>query len=319
MGQRRLPVRRVGVYVPGGKAVYPSTVLMACIPAMVAGVDEIILCTPPDKAGGVNTLVVAAAEPYVDRIFRVGGAQAIAAMAYGTQTVPQVDVIVGPGNSYVNAAKRLVYGDVGIDMLAGPSEVAIVADSGATVAYVAADLLAQTEHGPENRGILLSDSSELLEAVAAELVKRRANLSRADILAKTDNNLLFIKTGTLTEAVALSNTLAPEHLELQVRDPEALLPLVRNAGAVLLGDPTGAPIGDYVAGPSHTLPTAGSARFSSPLSVATFLKATSVIRYSAQAAADAADTVAMFAMAEGFDAHAAAALARKEVHPVLPG
>lgn len=317
LGQRRLPVKRAGVYVPGGKAVYPSTVLMACIPAMVAGVEEIVLCTPPDKHGAIDHLIVAAAEPYAHRIFRVGGAQAIAAMAYGTQTIPRVDIIVGPGNSYVNAAKRLVYGDVGIDMLAGPSEVAIIADHGANAAYVAADLLAQTEHGPENRGVLFSDSAATLDAVALELPRRRETLSRSEILQRSADNLLFVKTGSLAEAVELSNLLAPEHLELQVRDPDPLIGLVRNAGAVLIGDATGAPIGDYIAGPSHTLPTAGAARFSSPLSVATFLKATSIIRFTPEAASNAAPTVARFAMAEGFDAHAAAAMARAQGPSVM--
>lgn len=310
LGQRRIPVQRVGVYVPGGKAVYPSTVLMACIPALVAGVDEVIVCTPPDRSGAVHPLVIAAAQPYAGRIFRAGGAQAIAAMAYGTSTIPRVDVIVGPGNSYVNAAKRLVYGDAGIDMLAGPSEVAIIADSGANSAYVASDLLAQTEHGPENRGILFTDSADLLARVDAEIASQRTRLTRTEILKLSAENLVFVKTASLAEAMDYSNVLAPEHLELQVRDPDALLGLVRNAGAVLVGDATGAPIGDYVAGPSHTLPTAGAARFSSPLSVATFLKTTSVIRFTPQAAAEVAEGVAQFAMAEGFDAHAAAALAR---------
>ncbi len=306
LGQALNPVGRVGVYVPGGKAAYPSTVLMATIPARVAGVGEIIVCTPPDAQGHLPPLVSAAAAYHANRVFRIGGAQAIAAMAYGTETVPQCDVIVGPGNAYVNAAKRLVYGQVGIDMLAGPSEIAVIADDGANPAFAAADLLAQTEHGPDNRGVFFCHSSQLLELCKVELNNQRAKLSRQDVLAHTAGNIVFVKTQSLAESVALSNILAPEHLELMVREPLALLPSVRNAGAVLLGDYTSAPIGDYWAGPSHTLPTAGAARFSSPLSVATFLKRTSIVYYSREAAQNAADPCARFAAAEGFDAHAAA-------------
>jgi histidinol dehydrogenase len=309
------PVKRAGVYVPGGKAVYPSTVLMAAIPAIVAGVREIIFCTPAGKDGEISPVVLAAmrsvkATGVTTRIFKLGGAVAIGAMAYGTPTVPQVDVIVGPGNDYVNIAKRIVYGDVGIDMLAGPSDVAIIADDGANPAFVAADVLAQTEHGPENRGVVISPSAAKLEAIQAEIVRQRDTLSRKAILELSAQNLIFVKTRDLIESVAIANAVAPEHLELQVRDPEALLPGIRNAGAVLLGDYTSAPIGDYLAGPSHTLPTGGSARFSSPLSVTTFLKRTSIISYSRDAAKEAAETVARFAEAEGFDAHASAARLR---------
>ena len=249
------------------------------------------------------------------RIFKIGGAQAIAAMAYGTRTVPKCDIIVGPGNAYVNTAKRLVYGEVGIDMLAGPSEVAIVADEGANPAFVAADLLAQTEHGHDNKGILFCHSSVILENCKSELTHQRQALSRKEILEATDANLIFVKTNSVEEALTLSNILAPEHLELMVREPLAVLPLVKNAGAVLLGDYTSAPIGDYWAGPSHTLPTAGAARFSSPLSVATFMKRTSVLYYSPQAASEAAEDVARFAEAEGFDGHAAAARLRGPLAP----
>jgi len=319
LGQMLRPVRRVGLYVPGGKAFYPSTVLMTAIPAVIAGVDEIVLCTPAGKDGSVHPMILAVAAPYVDRIYRVGGAQAIAAMAYGTETIPKVDVIVGPGNQYVNVAKKMVYGDAGIDMLAGPSEIAIVADEHATPAFVAADLLAQTEHGPENRGILFSPSKNLLAAVREELAKQRESLSRSEILEKTDQNLLFVATRSIEEAVELSNIVAPEHLELHVQEPLALLSLVRNAGAVLLGEHTSAPVGDYIAGPSHTLPTAGTARFSSPLSVSTFMKRSSVVYYSAAAAAAAADKVAMFAMVEGFDAHARAAQLRGASTPESNG
>lgn len=310
LGQLLRPVKRVGLYIPGGKAFYPSTVLMTAIPAVVAGVEEIVLCTPAGRDGSVHPMILAVAAPYVDKVYRVGGAQAIGAMAYGTDTIPKVDVIVGPGNSYVNVAKRMVYGEVGIDMLAGPSEIAIVADEHAKPALVAADLLAQTEHGPENRGVLLSPSTSLLAQVRAELETRRAALSRREILEQTDHNLLFVATRDIEEAVELANIVAPEHLELQVREPLALLSQVRNAGAVLLGEHTSAPVGDYIGGPSHTLPTAGTARFSSPLSVATFVKRTSVLYYSAEAAANAAANVARLATIEGFDAHAQSALLR---------
>ncbi len=315
LGQMIQPVRRAGVYVPGGKAVYPSTVLMAAIPAIVAGVREIIFCTPAGKDGEISPVVLAAmrsvqATGVTTRIFKLGGAVAIGALAYGTATVPQVDVIVGPGNNYVNIAKRIVYGDVGIDMLAGPSDVAIIADEGANAAFVAADVLAQTEHGPENRGVVISPSFAKLEAIQQQLEIQREARSRKAILKLSAENLIFVKTKDLIEAVAIANTVAPEHLELQVRDPEALLPGIRNAGAVLLGDYTSAPVGDYLAGPSHTLPTGGAARFSSPLSVTTFLKRTSIISYTREAAKEAAETVARFAEAEGFDAHAAAARLR---------
>lgn len=318
VGQQIQPIERVGVYVPGGRAVYPSTVLMTLLPASVAGVKNFVVCTPPDKNGQISPVIEAILHRvsglYLEEthVFKIGGAQAIGAMAYGTETVPKCDVIVGPGNQYVNAAKRQVYGEVGIDMLAGPSEIAIIADAGANPAFIAADLLAQTEHGPENRGVLFSPSSDVLEHCKAELERQRETLSRREILEQTASNLIFVKTRTVEEAVELSNVLAPEHLELMVREPLAVLPLVKNAGAVLLGEYTSAPIGDYWAGPSHTLPTAGAARFSSPLSVATFLKRTSVIYYSREAAASCAEDVARFAEAEGFDAHAAAARLRAQ-------
>jgi histidinol dehydrogenase len=310
LGQMLQPVKRVGVYVPGGKAAYPSTVLMAAIPAFIAGVEEIIVCTPAGQTGDISPYVGLAASRWVEALFKIGGAQAIAAMAYGTETVPKCDVIVGPGNKYVNIAKRLVYGTVGIDMLAGPSEVAIVADAGANPAFVAADLLAQTEHGHDNKGILFCSDAETLQKCQNELEQQRAELSRQEILLASGENLIFVKTNSVAESLDLCNLLAPEHLELMVREPLAVLPLVKNAGAVLLGDHTSAPLGDYWAGPSHTLPTAGAARFSSPLSVATFMKRTSVIYYSAEAASAAAEDVARFAEAEGFDAHAHAARLR---------
>jgi len=311
LGQIIQPVERAGVYVPGGKALYPSTVLMAAVPAAVAGVDDIIISTPPDKSGKVDARILAAAHVAgVSTIYKMGGAPAIAAMAYGTASIPRVDVIVGPGNAYVNVAKRLVYGSVGIDMLAGPSEIAIIADEDADPALIAADLLAQTEHGPGNRGVLFTSSQAVLENTIEELDNQRANLSRQEILNITSENLLLIKTRSQEESISFSNMLAPEHLELHLTHAEAALPSIRNAGAVLVGPWASAPIGDYYAGPSHTLPTAGTARFSSPLSVNTFLKRTSVVRYSRAQAIAAAGDVALFAESEGFDAHAEAARLR---------
>ncbi|MGI4789367.1 MAG: histidinol dehydrogenase [Janthinobacterium lividum] len=317
LGQTIQPIRRAGIYIPGGKAAYPSTVLMAGIPATVAGC-QIVFCTPPDADGQLNPLLVAACYDLPGRLFKIGGAQAIAAMAYGTETVPKCDIIVGPGNAYVNTAKKLVYGEVGIDMLAGPSEVAIIADEYANPAFVAADLLAQTEHGHDNRGVVFCHSAETLENCKNELAKQREALSRKEILAVTANNLIFVKTNSLEESLELSNVFAPEHLELMVREPLAALPLVRNAGAVLMGEHTSASIGDYWAGPSHTLPTAGAARYASPLSVNTFMKRTSVIYYSQKAAEEAAEDVARFAEAEGFDGHAAAARLRGPHPQPLP-
>lgn len=309
LGQVLQPVKRVGVYVPGGKAFYPSTLLMSAIPARVAGVEEIVVCTPAGRDGSLHPLLALAAD-YVDRVFKIGGAPAIAAMAYGTETVPAVDVIVGPGNHYVDTAKRMVYGTVGIDMPAGPSEVAIIADEHANPALVAADLIAQTEHGPENRGVLFSPSAEMLAACRQEMLIQRAGLSRLEILRKSEEHLIFVKTKTIEEAVDLSNVYAPEHLELCVREPLAVLGGIRNAGAVLLGEYTSAPAGDYIAGPSHTLPTAGTARFASPLSCGTFIKRSSVLFHDATAAAAYAPYIARFAEAESFDGHAAAARKR---------
>jgi histidinol dehydrogenase len=224
-------------------------------------------------------------------------------MAYGTETIPKVDVIVGPGNRYVNAAKRIVYGEVGIDMLAGPSEVCIIADSESNPEYVAADLLAQLEHGNDNFGVVITDSEDMIKAVNKEVSEMLLNATRSEILEHTLSKSLLIKSRSLDEAVDLANIMSPEHLELQVRDPMSLLPRVKNAGAVLMGDYSGAALGDYVAGPSHTLPTAGTARFSSPLSAATFIKRTSVIWYTENGAKQASETASQFAVSEGFPAH----------------
>ncbi len=310
LGQILQPVKRVGIYVPGGKASYPSTLLMTAIPARVAGVAEIVMCTPARKDGALHPLVTALAADHVDRVFRIGGAAAIAAMAHGTETVPRVDVIVGPGNDFVNTAKRMVYGAVGLDMLAGPSEVAIVADAEADPGRVVADLLAQTEHDSDNRGVLFSTSTAILDACRRELTTQRERLLRREILEGSDRHLLFVKTATVEEAIDLANVYAPEHLELFVAEPLAALGRVRCAGAVLLGPNTSAPAGDYLAGPSHTLPTAGTARFSSPLSCNTFLTRTSVLYHDAATAAALAEPIAAFAEAEGFDGHAAAARRR---------
>lgn len=315
LGQLIRPIHRAGVYVPGGKAVYPSTVLMASIPAQVAGVEEVIVCTPPDQLGAVAPVLLAALHiADVSRAFRVGGAQSIAAMAYGVDPIPAVDVIVGPGNSYVNSAKKCVFGQVGIDMLAGPSEVAIIVDGSVPSRFVALDLLAQTEHGPGNRGFVLASTQNAIDDIIESIHHERETLSRRAIFDITGEALVFIKARDIKECVALCNRIAPEHLELCVADPHALLEHIRNAGAVLMGAYSSAPIGDYHAGPSHTLPTAGTARFSSPLSVNTFMKRSSVIEYSRVAAMRAADDVALLANSEGFDAHARAATVRTEVH-----
>ena len=323
-GQVLQPVERAGIYVPGGKALYPSTVLMTLLPAAYAGVENFVVCTPADHDGNISPILAGVLHHMSGiflgdcQVFKIGGAQAIAAMAYGTETVPKCDVIVGPGNQYVNIAKKLVYGECAIDMLAGPSEVAVIADEHAKPHLIAADILAQTEHGHDNRGVLFCHSWDVLEAAKAELSEQRAQLSRKEILDATALNLIFVKTNSLEESLELSNVFAPEHLELMVREPLAALPLVKNAGAVLLGEHTSASVGDYWAGPSHTLPTAGAARFSSPLSVNTFLKRTSVVYYSQKAAEDAAEEVARFAEAEGFDGHAAAARLRGPHPPPLP-
>ena len=315
MGQILQPMKRAGIYVPGGKAAYPSTVLMACHGQRLSQVlKRSSSVRHPMHHGDILPLLGLAAAIALrqNKLFKIGGAQAIAAMAYGTETVPKCDVIVGPGNQYVNIAKKLVYGECAIDMLAGPSEVAVIADEYAKPELVAADILAQTEHGHDNRGVLFSHSLRRYWNTPKLNCPVSGQSCRAakEILDATALNLIFVKTNSLEESLALSNIFAPEHLELMVREPLAALPLVKNAGAVLLGEHTSASVGDYWAGPSHTLPTAGAARFSSPLSVNTFLKRTSVVYYSQKAAADAAEDVARFAEAEGFDGHAQAARLR---------
>jgi histidinol dehydrogenase len=312
LGQEVRPLDRVAVYVPGGRAAYPSTVLMTVVPAVVAGVREIVLVSPPSADRSLNAAVLAAARiAGVTEAYRVGGAQAIAALAYGTGTIRRVDKIVGPGNIYVALAKAQVFGDVGIDMVAGPSEVLVVADDTADAGFVAADLLAQAEHDPMARAVLLTPSRALRDAVAVELARQLAELPRREIAgAALASHGALVLTATLEEAVDLANGLAPEHLELQVADPEGLLGRVRHAGAVFLGRHTPEVVGDYVAGPNHVLPTGGTARFSSALSTEDFVTRLSVIEYSAEGLAEAGPHVGELSRVEGLDGHGAAAAIR---------
>ena len=309
LGQDVRPLERVGIYIPGGRAAYPSTVLMTAVPARVAGVREIVLVTPPGRDGSVPAAVLAAARiAGVTEGWRIGGAQAIAALAYGTPTIRRVDKIVGPGNIYVAVAKSKVFGDVGIDMVAGPSEVVVVADRHADPALIAADLLAQAEHDPMARSLLITDAPELLPRVQAALDAQLTRLSRRAIAQESlGANGAFILVADLEAAVDVANRLAPEHLELIVEVPAALLPRVRSAGAVFLGAHTPEVVGDYVAGPNHVLPTAGTARFASPLGTDDFVKRSSVLEYSASGLAAALPHLGALARVEGLDAHARAA------------
>ena len=312
LGQEVRPLERVGIYVPGGRAAYPSTVLMTAVPARVAGVREIVLVSPPSPDGSLNAAVLAAARiAGVTEAYRVGGAQAVAALAYGTETIRRVDKIVGPGNIYVALAKSRVFGDVGIDMLAGPSEVVVIADEGADPVFVAADLLAQAEHDPMARSVLLTPSAALIDAVAEETARQLVALPRREIAASAlEANGALVLTGSLAEAVDVANRLAPEHLELSVAEPEALLARVRSAGAVFLGRHTPEVVGDYVAGPNHVLPTGGTARFASALSTEDFVKRLSVIQYSTRGLAEAWPHLAELARVEGLQAHREAARVR---------
>lgn len=306
LGQRVLPLDRVGIYVPGGRAAYPSTVLMDTIPAKLAGVGGIAMTTPPGRDGKIAPVILVAAKiAGVDEIYKVGGAQAIAALAYGTETIKRVDKIVGPGNAFVAEAKRQVYGRVGIDMVAGPSEILVVADGGADAVHIAADLLSQAEHDKNASAVLLTDSISLANAVAEEVERQLSLLSREEIArASWENNGKIIVADTIEDAIAISNELAPEHLELAVRDPFGLLPLVKNAGSVFLGNDCPEALGDYMAGPNHTLPTGGSARFSSALSVDDFVKKMQYTYYTRQALADKAADIVKFAESEGLSGHA---------------
>ncbi len=306
LGKRYTPVDRAGLYVPGGRGAYPSTVIMNAIPAVVAKVPRIVITTPPTPDGTVSPAVlVAAQEAGVREIYRVGGAQAIAALAYGTETIPKVDVITGPGNVYVTLAKKLVYGTVGIDSLAGPSEVLIIADANANPVHVAADMLAQAEHDPMAAAILITTDTSLAMMVVTEVKQQLLNHPRKLLTEKAIAHYgLVIVVDSLKAAAELSNEFAPEHLELEVADPWSLLENIRHAGAIFLGNSTPEAIGDYLAGPNHTLPTSGSARYASALSVETFLKHSSLIQYSPTALQQVASAIDTLATAEGLSSHA---------------
>ena len=314
VGQKIIPVDRAGLYVPGGTAAYPSTVLMDAIPARIAGCREVVIVTPPGRDGKVDPAILAAAAAAgVDRIFKVGGAQAIAALAYGTESIPRVDKIVGPGNAFVAEAKRQVYGTVSIDMIAGPSEILIVADSGSNPRHLAADMLSQAEHDRMASAVLVTDSAALAAQVADEIERQIPLLERADIArASIDANGKIIVADSIRDAIDISNEIAPEHLELCVDSPFDYLDLVRHAGSVFLGRNCPEALGDYFAGPNHTLPTGGTARFSSPLSVDDFVKKMQYTYYSRDALEDVASDVALFARKEGLTAHARSALVRTE-------
>lgn len=304
LGQVIRPLERVGVYIPGGKASYPSTILMNVIPAQVAGVKEIALCTPTPK-GDINPYVMAAIKLLgVKEIYRIGGAQAIGAMAYGTKTIKKVDKIVGPGNIYVALAKKIVFGEVDIDMVAGPSEILIIADDSANPAFVAADLLSQAEHDELASAILITDSKRLADAVDKELERQLSNLKRKEIARKSlDNYGTIIITTDIKEATELANHIAPEHLEVMTEKPMDVLPMIKNAGAIFLGEWTPEALGDYSAGPNHTLPTGGTARFSSPLGVYDFLKRSSLLKFTRSGFMELASTVETIADIEGLEAH----------------
>lgn len=313
-GQKVTPIEKVGLYVPGGTAAYPSTVLMDSIPAKIAGCSEIVIVTPPGREGEINPVILAAAKiAGVDRIFKVGGAQAVAALAYGTETIPRVDKIVGPGNAYVAEAKKQVFGRVSIDMIAGPSEILVVADAFANPRFVAADLLSQAEHDKMASAVLVTDSADLAEAVSRELENQIPQLPRAEIArASIDHNGKIIVADTLMKAIDIANEIAPEHLELCVDNPFDYLDKVKHAGSIFMGKYCPEALGDYFAGPNHTLPTSGTARFSSPLSVDDFVKKSQFTYYTADALAAVADKVARFAEKEGLTAHARSAVIRFE-------
>jgi histidinol dehydrogenase len=314
LGQLFRPLRRVGIYVPGGTAAYPSSVLMNAIPAMVAGVEEIVMVSPPNRMGKMNPYtLVAASELGLREIYKMGGAQAIFGLAWGTQTIKKVELISGPGNIYVTIAKKMVYGDVNIDMLAGPSEILIIADHRANPVYVAADMMSQAEHDVLARSILVTDDADLLDAVEKEIDRQIKNLSRRDIIEKSlQEHGAFILVSDLKEACAVSNQVAPEHLELMVDKPFEILSQIRNAGAIFLGHNTPEPVGDYIAGPNHILPTGGTARFYSPVTIDTFMKASSIIYYSQIGMEEDADDIIKLAEVEGLTAHANCLVVRKE-------
>ncbi len=321
MGQKVVPLERAGLYVPGGTAAYPSTVLMDSIPALIAGVKEIIMVTPPDADGSVNPAIVAAAAAAQEtapgtgrvRIFKTGGAQAIAALAYGTESIPKVDKIVGPGNAFVAEAKRQVYGKVAIDMIAGPSEILVISDGKSDPDIVAADMLSQAEHDKNASAVLVTDSADLASAVADSIEKQLSRLEREEIArASIENNGKIIVADNICQAIDISNEIAPEHLELCVDDPFDLLDSIRHAGSIFLGRNCPEALGDYFAGPNHTLPTSGTARFSNPLSVDDFIKKMQYTYYTRDALADVAEDIAAFARKEGLTGHARSVLARSE-------
>ncbi len=312
LGQKVLPVKRAGLYVPGGTAAYPSTVLMDCIPAKIAGVKELCITTPPSKDGKINPVILAASKiAGADRIFKVGGAQAIAALAYGTETIPKVDKIVGPGNVFVAEAKRQVYGLVSIDMIAGPSEILVIADGTCNPEFVAADLLSQAEHDKLASAVLVTDSRELAVKVRDELERQVALLPREEIARTSiDNNGKIIIVDSIKQAIEISNEIAPEHLEVCVDEPFKYLDSIENAGSIFLGKMCPEALGDYFSGTNHTLPTSGTAKFSSPLSVDDFVKKSAYSYYTPEALSEVADKVAFFAEKEGLSAHARSATVR---------
>ena len=314
IGQKVTPIEKVGIYVPGGRAAYPSTVLMDTIPAKIAGCGQIVMVTPPGRDGKVDPVILAAAKiAGVDRIFKVGGAQAVAALAYGTESVPRVDKIVGPGNAYVAEAKRQVFGQVAIDMIAGPSEILIIADSRSNPVHAAADLLSQAEHDPMASAVLVTDDSSFAEAVSQELERQIPLLPRSQIArASIDTNGKIIVAESLDAVIAIANEIAPEHLELMVDDPFAYLSAIRNAGSIFLGRNCPEALGDYFAGPNHTLPTGGTARFSSPLSVDDFIKKSQFTYYTKDALTRVGGKVTAFARQEGLEAHARSVTVRIE-------
>lgn len=314
LGQKVTPIEKVGVYVPGGTAAYPSTVLMDTIPAKIAGCPQIVMVTPPGRDGKVSPAILAAASiAGVDRIFKVGGAQAIAALAYGTETIPKVDKIVGPGNAFVAEAKKQVFGMVSIDMIAGPSEILVIADGKSNPVHVAADLLSQAEHDKLASAVLVTDSEKLANAVSEELERQLPKLPREEIArASIDNNGKIIVAENLMQGIKIANEIAPEHLELVVDDPFAYLDAVKNAGSIFMGRSCPEALGDYFAGPNHTLPTSGTARFSSPLSVDDFVKMSQFSYYTADALGAVADKIAAFAEKEGLRAHGRSVTIRKE-------
>ena len=314
LGQKVTPIEKVGVYVPGGTAAYPSTVLMDTIPAKIAGCPQIVMVSPPGKDGKINPVILAAAKiAGVDQIFKVGGAQAVAALAYGTESIPKVDKIVGPGNAFVAEAKKQVFGMVSIDMIAGPSEILVIADSKSNPAHVAADLLSQAEHDKLASAVLVTDSEALAQAVSLELELQIPQLPRAEIArASIDNNGKIIVAENLKSGIDIANEIAPEHLELMVDDPFSYLDAVKHAGSIFMGRSCPEALGDYFAGPNHTLPTSGTARFSSPLSVDDFVKKSQFTYYTTDALSAVAESIDYFANKEGLQAHGRSVMIRKE-------